>query len=333
MHSFVWIIVKAPTCTEEGEEKGLCQCGEEENRTVKPLGHTEVIDDAIVPTCTVPGLTEGIHCSVCNHIIKEQTSVPATGHIFINGKCTQCSEKEPSEGLSYILSDDGTYYIVSGIGTCTDSYIMIPNEHNGLPVKEIGQYSFSRCQSITKLSMGDSIEIIGRSAFEWCNALEEVTVGKSVWNIEVCVFYECTSLKKVTLPENRLYNIRNYAFYGCTSLSTINIPSTITYITPHSFEGCTSLKSIALPEGVEQIREYAFSGCTNLESISMPKSITILQPNIFLNCKKLVRIDYNASIDYWVCIAKGSDLDNNSGQYIIYCTDGTIDKYGSVNFY
>ena len=93
VHSFGnWIIVNAPTCTEEGEEKGLCQCGEEENRTVKPLGHTEVIDDAIVPTCTVPGLTEGIHCSVCNHIIKEQTSVPATGHIFINGICTKCSE-------------------------------------------------------------------------------------------------------------------------------------------------------------------------------------------------------------------------------------------------
>lgn len=334
-HSFSeWTSVKDATCTDGGTEERVCsECGEKETRDVDPLGHTVVVDPAVDATCTADGLTEGKHCSVCDEIITERTTVSAKGHDYADGYCAHCNGKKPSDGLSYRLSSDGTYYIVSGIGTCTDSYIMIPDEHEGLPVHEIGEYAFYYCKTITELGMGDSVKVIGRSAFQGCNALTEVTVGNSVWNIDTSAFYECKSLVKVTLPENRLYNIRNYAFYGCTSLTTINIPSTITYITPHSFEGCTSLKQIVLPEGVEQLWESAFAGCTNLETIYLPKSTSILQPNIFLNCTSLQRVEYSGSIDYWVGIAKGYPLDNNSGWYTIYCTDGTIDKYGSVSFY
>lgn len=45
--------------------------------------HIEVIDEAVLPTCTTTGLTEGSHCSLCNEIIKAQTIVPVTGHYYI----------------------------------------------------------------------------------------------------------------------------------------------------------------------------------------------------------------------------------------------------------
>jgi len=43
--------------------------------------HNEIIDDAVSPTCTETGLTEGSHCDKCGTILKVQEVIPETGHI------------------------------------------------------------------------------------------------------------------------------------------------------------------------------------------------------------------------------------------------------------
>ena len=52
-------------------------CGAE--RTIE---HTVVIDQAVAPTCTEKGLTEGKHCSVCNTVLVAQEEVAALGHKY-----------------------------------------------------------------------------------------------------------------------------------------------------------------------------------------------------------------------------------------------------------
>ena len=44
--------------------------------------HTEVVDEAVAPTCTETGLTEGKHCSQCNKVLVAQETVPSLGHDY-----------------------------------------------------------------------------------------------------------------------------------------------------------------------------------------------------------------------------------------------------------
>lgn len=67
--------------------------------------------EAVAPTCTESGLTEGEECILCGEILKEQEEVPATGHEFGTDGCLRC-------GLNYNLpvqriGTDGTEYCLS----------------------------------------------------------------------------------------------------------------------------------------------------------------------------------------------------------------------------
>ena len=76
-----WTTIKPATCTESGTQIRKCEtCGATESKSLSAKGHTEVVDKAILATCTTDGKTEGSHCSVCGAVIKAQTTITATGH-------------------------------------------------------------------------------------------------------------------------------------------------------------------------------------------------------------------------------------------------------------
>ena len=76
-------VTKPATCTSAGEMTYTCTvCSGTKTETIKPLGHTEVIDKAVKESCTETGLTDGKHCSVCNEVLIEQKTVPASGHEY-----------------------------------------------------------------------------------------------------------------------------------------------------------------------------------------------------------------------------------------------------------
>ena len=104
-------VVTAPTCTEKGYTTYTCtRCNDSYvSDYVNELGHTEVIDEAVVATCTATGLTEGKHCSVCNEVLVAQEVVDELGHNYTNLKKNEsshwhecgCGEKSSIEPHSW----------------------------------------------------------------------------------------------------------------------------------------------------------------------------------------------------------------------------------------
>lgn len=92
----------APTCTEDGYVIYKCTvCGDTYMEKGKlALGHKEIVDNAVEPTCIKSGLTEGSHCAVCKQIIVEQEVIAAKGHTAqtINGTPATCTENGLTDG-------------------------------------------------------------------------------------------------------------------------------------------------------------------------------------------------------------------------------------------
>ena len=154
--------------------------------------------------------------------------------------------KEPtySEGLDYTLNSDQQSYAVTGIGSCTDTELVIPPTYEGLPVTSIGEDAFREADNITNVIIGDNVTNIGRSSFYCCDNLVSVVIGDNVKNIE------------------------GWAFVGCYNLTTIVIPDSVTSIGEYAFLDCTALTNVTIGNGVTTIGYYAFYGCDNLVSVT-----------------------------------------------------------------
>lgn len=131
-HAFgAWTITQNATCTEKGTQERTCSCGEKETQEINALGHTEVVDSAVAPTCTTDGLSAGSHCSTCGEVFTAQETVPAThdwmqtallesATCFTQGKehraCRVCGAEEDVtiESLKHNFVIDKAY----GIGIC-----------------------------------------------------------------------------------------------------------------------------------------------------------------------------------------------------------------------
>lgn len=219
--------VTEPTCTEQGFTIYICACGANHiDDYTDPPGHSyrETVTE---PTCTEMGYITHT-CSACGHSYIDSYTDPL-GHTFENGRCVRCGDLKPTDGLKYTLSDDGTYYICSGIGTATGTDIVIASIYDGKHVTAIAERAFKDCNSLESVFIPNGITAIGNYAF-----------GN-------------TDLTRLVIPDS-VTTIENYAFYGCTKLVEITIPAGVTSLESYTFTNCTSLKTIYFKGTKEQWR-------------------------------------------------------------------------------
>ena len=168
-----------------------------------------------------------------------------------------------------VLISEGEY-TVSGIGTCTDTEILIPTTYNGLPVVSVEASAFLNNTAITSVVLPDSITSIGENAFNGCESLTSVTFGKNsqLSSIGPGAFNYCYSLESITIPES-VTNIGSDAFYYCCGLRSVTFGenSQLTSIGEGAFNWCESLESITIPASVTSIGEWAFVECYRLVEV------------------------------------------------------------------
>ncbi|MCQ2387149.1 MAG: leucine-rich repeat domain-containing protein [Clostridia bacterium] len=137
-----------------------------------------------------------------------------------------------SKGLKYVLDFDTNTYILNGVGTCTDEFIVIPDKINDKEVTAIANNAFLSSK-IRGVYIPNSVKQIGANAF-------------------------AKSLIESAYVDAQVTEFSNGVFSDCSQLEAIVIKSPIKKITTTLFSGCLKLKDISLPTNLETIEKNAF---------------------------------------------------------------------------
>ena len=346
-HSFgEWMTVDAPTCIAAGIEERVCECDDKEMRRIDALGHTEVIDSAVAPTCSSAGLTEGKYCSECGYVITVQEKLPTLAHSYDNKydeDCNVCGYKRDAE-----CAHTETVIVTGKPASCTATGLT-----DGTKCKKCGEIIVAQTTvplnahtEVVDVAVAATCTSTGLTVGKHCSVCSKIIVAQkttaiinhiaSDWIVDIkstkiddgARHKECT-MCGITMVEEIIYagsvglayEVSSYkesctitGIGSCTD-EEIVIPRYIDgYIVrdigDNAFSRCTSLESITIPNTVVSIGYEAFLSCTNLASLTFHASVETIGGFAFSNCNSLRSVNYLGRIDNWLLIYLNSSHSN-----------------------
>ena len=320
-------VTKAATCTATGTKTYTCtRCKKTRTETIAATGHKAVKDAAVAATCETAGKTEGSHCSVCNTVLKAQTTVAALGHSWDGGKITKAATCTAAGTKTYTCTrckKTRTETIVAtGHKVVKDAAVAATCETTG---KTEGSHC-SVCGTVLKAQT--TVAALGHDYGEWktikaatytepgqaervCrrNAshkeyrqlpiLEKAKIALSACSIQLSeqtyVYdgIEKTPTVTITYNEKTLTEGKDYQVYFADNVNPGTAKITVIAKTDSDYTGTATITfeiRKALPENATVIEPGAFSNCTNLVNLNIKENVTEIGDNAFADSKNLQNI-------------------------------------------
>ncbi len=226
--------------------------------------------------------------------------------------------------FQYMIADDGSAVVTKYMGT--GGMVDVPALLNGIPVMEIYEKAFYRCDTVTSVTLPEGLRSIGDYAF-----------------------YGCKSLRAIPLPST-LVRVGRWAFVGCDMMNSFLLPRAVREVGDGAFSACKQLTAIEteegnpvyqsqdgvllgsqsygwgidetpardaqgdarwggavwsfvaypmarpgdsyeVPEGVEAIAPRAFADCDGLRRVNLPASLRFIGDAAFSSCGNLAKAD------------------------------------------
>ncbi len=227
-----------------------------------------------------------------------------------------------ANGLEFILNYDKKSYTLAGFYEYPQGKLVIPRKYNGLPVTDIGAYSFENCTSFSTVTIPDSVTSIEWNAFRNCTNLTSITIPDSVDYIGWLAFEGCTKLTSIVIPDSVTY-LGSSAFKNCKKLKSITLPDSpisvgylafyntayynnrknwdesAFYIGKHLIRGRTSLKGdYKVKNGTITIADSAFLNRVNVTSVTIPDSVKNIESEAFKNCTAMKNVSFSDKLGY-----------------------------------
>jgi len=201
-------------------------------------------------------------------LMAAETAVPTTTETLAS--TAETTAYIPPYPYQYILCDN--VIRITGWNDTIDSFAVIPNEIDGLPVTEIGEDAFLNCKKLTSIVIPESVAVIESGVFMGCSNLKEIVIPQNLDILKSNLFYGCTSLTKITLPSS-ITEIEDRAFENCESLEVLELPENLIRLGNRVFFGCVQINDITLPDSLEKIGDGTFQNCSSLSGIDIPETV------------------------------------------------------------
>ena len=263
-----------------------------------------------------------------------------------------------SEDFIYELSNDESYFIITGIGTYSNQELVIPNEFRNKPIKEIREKAFNSCSMFTSAIIPNSVNEIGVESFYNCDNLVSIAIGRGVDTIGRCAFANCKSLSTINVSSDNLsfksidgnlyskdeekliqyangktdiafvipsnvVNVGEYAFIGCTKLTHLTIGANVETISPYAFANCVGLEDVVFNDKLNTIGPSSFYNCSGLTEIILPNSLERIYFFAFQKCVRLESIVFDV-LNSWYRTQNQNEFKNKEGGIVVDITNPTV---------